>query len=101
MSDVVVLPVTNAARDIVNPDLLAGSERVHRFPRIVQARPGYICGLVGDHDLVKGLVAFPQRLPGGAFVRPQRPKLDVGYAHAAPGRFCLAIRLRRRECVTA
>ena len=30
MSDVVVVPVTNAARDIVNPDLLAGSERVHR-----------------------------------------------------------------------
>jgi GNAT superfamily N-acetyltransferase len=30
MSDVVVLPVTNAARDVVNADLLAGAERVHR-----------------------------------------------------------------------
>ncbi len=30
MSEVVVVAVTNAAREVVNPDLLAGSERVHR-----------------------------------------------------------------------
>jgi len=30
MSGPVVMPVTNAAREIVNPDLLAGAERVHR-----------------------------------------------------------------------
>ena len=30
MSEVAVVPVTNARREIVNEDLLAGSERVHR-----------------------------------------------------------------------
>src|SRR5262249_22889084 len=50
-----------------------GAEHVHRFCRIVQARPGYGRGLIGDHDLVEGLVGYPQRFPLGAFLETDRP----------------------------
>ena len=49
-----------------------GAEHAHRLRRVVQARPGRSRGLIGDHDLVEGLVALPQRLPVGALIRTHR-----------------------------
>src|SRR5262249_855715 len=59
-----------------------GAEHVHRFCRIVQARPGYGRGLVGDHHLVEGLVTLPQRFPVGTLVRADGPDHDIGGGHA-------------------
>src|SRR5262249_58670576 len=70
------------ARGAGVPPADIGAEHVHRFCRIVQARPSYGRGLIGDHDLVEGLVALPQRLPLGALIRAYGPDHDIGCGHA-------------------
>src|SRR5215471_13884752 len=59
-----------------------GAEHVHRLCRIVQARPGYGRGLVGDHHLIEGLVTLPQRLPVGTLIRADGPDHNIGCGHA-------------------
>src|SRR5262249_24890842 len=58
----------------------------------MQARPGYCRSLVGDHDLVEGLVGYPQRLPLGAFLETDRPDFISVVRHLA-----LQLRMPRRQ----
>src|SRR4030088_1435520 len=61
-----------------------GAEHPHGLGRIVQASPGHRRGLVGDHNLVEGLVALPQRLPVGALIATDRPDRHIGCGHGRP-----------------
>src|SRR5262249_38607810 len=73
--------VEEVVPDAAKAPAYIGAEHGHRFRRIVQARPGYRRGLVGDHDLVEGLVALPQRLPIRALIRADGPDHEIGCGH--------------------
>src|SRR5499427_5450160 len=82
VSDRPARAMEEVVHDAAEPPADIGAEHVHRFSRIVQARPGHGRGLVGDHDLVEGLVALPQRLPLRALIRADGPDHDIGCGHA-------------------
>src|SRR5262249_57765124 len=73
--------VKEVVHDAAKPPADKGAEHIHRFCGIMQARPSYGRGLVGDHDLVESLISLPQRLPVAALIRAQGPDHDIGCGH--------------------
>src|SRR5205823_4425597 len=70
------------------------AEYAHWLIGIVQPRPGCARGLVRDHDLVEGLIALPQRLPIGPFIRTGMADYEIGCEHAPRRETLLALLIR-------
>src|SRR5579863_6401935 len=72
-------PMNEADRGWSSP----GERAIHRLRRIEQARPCDIGDGSRNIDFIEGLIAAPQRQPGGAFALSQRANLNVGGGHSS------------------